>query len=285
MNLIFLSIFPELLRQSLSFGLLSKAEKNKIVNFNVMSPRDFALDQHKSVDDRPYGGGSGMLMLYPPMAAAIESIKKQYTNSYHIHFSPRGKKLTQKKLFELSKLDNICLVSSRYEGVDQRFINQYIDEEISLGDYVLMGGELPSLVFAEGLVRLLPGVLGNKTSILEESFDDTGLCEAPQFSRPANLDISPDLTKDKKSELGEESLNDVPKILLSGHHKNILQWKDNMRLLVSLFVRPDLLSDEHIYTLKSNIFLKWLNGQTCSELQSCGLPNRDFILKKISEFK
>ena len=218
------TIFPKELSISLSYGVVGNAINDNKIRIDYFDPRDHADNKHGSIDDKPYGGGPGMVMQANPV---LESIDQARDNSLDIpvfFLSPRGKTFDQNKAKELSKMDKIILVSSRYEGLDQRAIDQTDNhEEISLGDYILSGGEAACTVVIDSIARLIPGVLGDDESILEESFSD-GLLEYPHYTRP--------------SEVNGES---VPDILLSGDHKKIEQWRKIQSLKNTQMRRPDLI--------------------------------------------
>ena len=218
------TIFPKELSISLSYGVVGNAINDNKIRIDYFDPRDHADNKHGSIDDKPYGGGPGMVMQANPV---LESIDQARDNSLDIpvfFLSPRGKTFDQNKAAELSKMDKIILVSSRYEGLDQRAIDQTDNhEEISIGDYILSGGEAACTVVIDSIARLIPGVLGDDESILEESFSD-GLLEYPHYTRP--------------SEVNGES---VPDILLSGDHKKIEQWRKIQSLKNTQMRRPDLI--------------------------------------------
>ena len=184
-----LTIFPDIFNSYINESILKRAQDKKIVKFQIHNLRDWTKDNHKTVDDAPYGGGAGMLMKIEPLYLALRDIKKlnkkiKPAKRKIVLFSASGKKWNQKMASAYSKLDEVILVCGRYEGVDAR-IKKFVDEEISVGDYVLTGGELPALTMIDSVVRLLPGVLGNKQSIIEESHSEVGLAEYPQYTRPA----------------------------------------------------------------------------------------------------
>jgi len=212
-----LTIFPDIFGSYLNEGILKRAQTKKIVKFEIHNLRDWTDDKHKTVDDTPYGGGAGMLMKIEPLYQALSSIKKldkkiKPNKRKIILLSASGKKWDQSKAQKYSKLEEIIFVCGRYEGVDARITN-FIDEEISIGDYVLTGGELPALTIIDSITRLLPGVLGNKDSIIEESHSTDGLLEYPQYTRPEVFKV-----KNKKYS--------VPKVLISGDHKKIKEWQN-----------------------------------------------------------
>ena len=217
-----LTLFPEMF-EPLKHSILQRAVNEKYISINLVNIRDFSKDKHKKVDDTPYGGGAGMVMKADVVYDAYKSVKHE--NSRVIYLSPQGKKLNQKKVEELSKIENIILLCGHYEGVDQRVLDEIVDEEISIGDYVLTGGELPAMVLIDSVSRYVEGVL-NKESTKEESFSN-GLLEYSQYTRPEIF-------------LGKQ----VPEVLKSGNHKKIEEWRRNNSLLNTLKKRPDLLNEE-----------------------------------------
>ena len=227
MRIDIITLFPEMCEAVLSESIIGRARESKAVEINCHQLRNYAFDKHRRVDDAPYGGGKGMLMMAEPIALCFEDICKQTGNRPHFVFmSPQGKTLTQNRLKELSELDNICVLCGHYEGVDQRLIDEFVDEQISIGDYVLTGGELPALVFTDSLCRMLKGVLSDEECFERESHYN-GLLEYPQYTRPANW-------------RGRE----VPEVLLSGHHANIEKWKDQKAMENTLKNRPELLFED-----------------------------------------
>ncbi len=219
-----ITLFPEMVKQAAACGVTGKAIENKIVTLNVWNPRDYTQDRHKTVDDRPFGGGQGMVMKYQPLHDAVTAAKIDSHNDCKVvYLSPQGKPLTQALLSEVSQLSQLILVAGRYEGVDERFIQRDCDEEWSLGDYVISGGELAALIVIDAVTRLLPNVLGNEQSALQDSHSD-GLLDYPQFTRPEMVDE-----------------NAVPDVLLSGHHADIERWRMKQALGRTWQKRPDLL--------------------------------------------
>ena len=211
-----ITIFPGIFDSYLNESILKRAQNKKAAVFKVHNLRDWTSDKHKTVDDTPYGGGAGMLMKIEPLYKALEAIKKSSKKTDPkkrkiILTSASGKKWTQALAQKYAKLDEIVFICGRYEGVDAR-IKKFIDEEISVGDYVLTGGELPAMTMIDSITRLLPGVLGNEMSIVEESHSEAGLLEYAQYTRPEVF-----TAKDKKYA--------VPKVLLSGDHKKIQEWR------------------------------------------------------------
>ncbi len=215
-----LTIFPEIFPGFLGYSLTGRALKEGLWQLETVNIRDYAFDKHGSVDDTPCGGGAGMIMRPDVLGNAIEH---NYEGGKIIYMSPKGKPLTQAKVKELSKLENLTVICGRFEGIDERVIEEYGIEEISIGDYVLTGGEQAAMIMLDAVVRLLPGVLGNAASTENESFEDN-LLEYPQYTRPVSWK-------------GRE----VPEILMSGHHENIAKWQKQQALQITKQRRPDLL--------------------------------------------
>ncbi|CAL4322415.1 tRNA (guanine-N(1)-)-methyltransferase [Buchnera aphidicola (Chaetosiphella stipae setosa)] len=221
MNFKIITIFPEMFHAIENYGILSKAIKKKIINLIFFNIRNFSKEKNKKVDDRPYGGGEGMIMSFSPLKRAIVKAKKN-DNSLVIYLSPQGKKITYKKLKKLSKKKCIILICGRYQGIDQRIIDKYIDEEISIGDYILTGGELAAMVLIDGISRFVPGVIKKKISKNKDSFSQN-LLDHPHYTRPKKID-------------GMR----VPKILLSGNHKKIKKWRLKKSVQQTLLKKPEL---------------------------------------------
>jgi tRNA (guanine37-N1)-methyltransferase len=217
-----ITIFPEIFTSPLSASLLKKAQEKGIVTCTVHNLRDFAPGKHRTVDDAPYGGGQGMVMKPEPVVAAIEAVCQPLVAPWRVLLSPQGQPLTQAKVMTLAEKKNLVLVCGRYEGLDER-IRHFVDEEISLGDYVLSGGEIAALVIIDAVARLIPGVVGCQTSVEEESFSH-GLLEYPHYTRPEEF-------------RGRR----VPEVLLSGNHAEIARWRRMQSLLRTRRRRPDLL--------------------------------------------
>jgi tRNA (guanine37-N1)-methyltransferase len=222
------TLFPEMFDAITKYGITSRALQQGIYEMQFWNPRDFTTDNHKTVDDRPYGGGPGMVMLAEPLEKAIDAAKDKQVaeniESWVIHLSPAGKRLTHEKVMQLSKKQGLVLLTSRYEGVDQRLIDAEVDEELSIGDYVLSGGELPAMALIDAIVRQLPGSLGDSDSAIEDSFVD-GLLDCPHYTRPEQYNgVS------------------VPEVLTSGNHAKIKQWRLKMSLHRTRDQRPELLA-------------------------------------------
>ena len=218
-----LTLFPEMF-ENLKQSIIGRAIEKNIININLINIRDFCKDKHKKVDDTPYGGGAGMVMKPDVVYNAYNSIKDK--NAKVIYMSPQGKTLNQKKVEELSKEEHLVILCGHYEGIDQRVLDKIVDEEISIGDYVLTGGELPAMVLIDSVSRYVEGVL-KEDSIKEESFSN-GLLEYPQYTRPEVFE-------------GEK----VPEILLSGHHENISKWRKEKSLEITKKKRPELIKNKN----------------------------------------
>ena len=219
MNFDVLTLFPEMF-DSLKSSIIGRAQEKNLININLINIRDFSKDKHKKVDDTPYGGGAGMIMKPDVVYDAYDSIQDK--NAKVIYMSPQGQKLTQKKVCELANEKHLIILCGHYEGIDQRVIDEIVDEEISIGDYVLTGGELPAMVLIDAVSRYADGVI-TKESTVEESFTN-GLLEYPQYTRP-------EVFRGVR----------VPEILLSGHHENIEKWRKEKSLEITKLKRPDLL--------------------------------------------
>ncbi|RUO33094.1 tRNA (guanosine(37)-N1)-methyltransferase TrmD [Aliidiomarina soli] len=220
------SLFPDMFEAITSYGVTRRAVEQDLLSVETWNPRDFTHDKHRTVDDRPYGGGPGMLMMVEPLRAAIAAAKQGVGEGARvIYLSPQGRKLDQRGVLELSQYDKLVLVAGRYEGIDERVIESDIDEEWSIGDFVLSGGELPAMVMIDTLARQVPGVLGHQASAAEDSFVD-GLLDCPHYTRPEVLD-------------GKQ----VPSVLLSGNHEKIRQWRMQQALGRTWLRRPELLNN------------------------------------------
>lgn len=240
-----LTLFPDMMRQVLDESIIGRAQNSGILEINCINIRDFANNKHNSVDDYPYGGGFGMLMQAPPIYRAYESVAGE-DKPYTVYMSPQGKVLTQKKVIELSEKDHIVILCGHYEGVDERVLEEIVDEEISIGDYVLTGGELPAAVLVDSVARMVEGVLPQSESFTEESIY-SGLLEYPQYTRPPVF-------------MGKS----VPEVLMSGHHANIEKWKRKESLKRTYIKRPDLLEKADL-TDKDRKMLDEIIGELESE--------------------
>lgn len=224
MRIDILTLFPEMCNSVLSESIIGRARENGFVEINCVNIRDYTLDKHGRVDDAPYGGGTGMIMQTQPIYDCFQALcEKLGKRPKLIYMSPQGKVLDQQKVKELSEEQNIAILCGHYEGVDQRVIDEIVDEEISIGDYVLTGGELPALILADSISRMLPGVLANDDAFQQESHY-SHLLEYPQYTRPV-----------------EWRGREVPQVLLSGHHANIDKWRRQQSLERTYERRPDML--------------------------------------------
>ena len=223
MRICVISLFPEMYRALTECGVTGRAVKHKLLEVICVNPRDFAYDKHQKVDERPFGGGPGMLMMVQPLRDAILHAKKLLPEAKVIYMSPQGRVLNHQGCTELVQNKELIFVAGRYEGIDERIIETLIDEEWSIGDYVLSGGELPSMVMIDAISRLVPGVLGDELSAVEDSFAQ-GLLDCPQYTRPVEID----------------GLR-VPDVLLSGNHEEIRKWRLKQSLIRTCERRPDIL--------------------------------------------
>lgn len=243
MRIDIITLFPEMCEAVMSESIIGRARKKGIITVECHQLRDYAFDKHKRVDDTTYGGGMGMLMMAEPIALCFEDICRQTGSRPHfIYMSPKGRTLTQARLRELSELENITILCGHYEGVDQRVLDEYVDEEISIGDYVLTGGELPALVLADSLSRMVPGVLSDDLCFSDESHF-SGLLEYPQYTKPA---------------VWRE--HEVPSVLLSGHHLNIEKWRREKSIEETWRRRPEMLENASL-SEKDRKFLDSLKNQ------------------------
>ena len=220
-----ITLFPEMLSALTEYGVSGRAVKNDLLQVLTFNPREFTKDVHRTVDDRPYGGGPGMVMMLEPLRDAIEMARKEIADARVIYLSPQGKRLDQKAVVNLANEKNLILLSGRYEGIDERIINTEVDEEWSIGDYVVSGGELPAMVLIDAMVRTVPGVLGHEDSASEDSFFN-GILDYPHYTRP-----------EKVAGLA------VPEILLGGNHAEIGCWRMKQALGRTWQRRPDLLDN------------------------------------------
>ncbi len=245
MRIDLITLFPEVCEAYFSESIIGRARKSEAVEIECHQLRDFAFDKHRRVDDAPYGGGMGMLMMAEPIALCFENICEKLGERPHfIYMSPKGETLTQQKVKSLAENHkNICILCGHYEGVDQRVLDRYVDEEISVGDYVLTGGELPAMVLTDSLCRMLPGVLSSDECFELESHYG-GLLEYPQYTRP---------------EVWREE--GVPSVLLSGHHANIEKWRREEAIKITLERRPDILPQATLSKKEQKFLDELLKGQ------------------------
>jgi tRNA (guanine37-N1)-methyltransferase len=218
-----ITIFPEIFREVFEFGIIRRAVGAGLVQIAIHDLRDFTSDRHHMVDDRPFGGGAGMVMKPEPLFRAIEALAHQPPTPRVVLLSPQGRLFNQAAAEELARLERVLLVCGRYEGLDERVVEQLVDEELSIGDYVLSGGEIPAMVVVDAVTRLLPGALGCELSAVQDSFS-SGLLDYPHYTRPA-----------------EYRGMKVPDVLLSGHHQAIEKWRHEKALEKTRKHRPDLL--------------------------------------------
>jgi tRNA (guanine37-N1)-methyltransferase len=242
-----ITLFPEMFTALTQSGITRRAFEQKKCELALWNPRDFTTDRHRTVDDRPYGGGPGMVMLAKPLQAAILAAKERQAQlsaipSRVIYLSPQGKPLTHQRVMNFSQQSGLVLLCGRYEAVDQRLLDHYVDEEISLGDFVLSGGELPAMALMDAVIRQLPGVLHDDASAIEDSFVN-GLLDCPHYTRPEVFD---DQT--------------VPAVLLGGNHAEIEKWRRQKSLLASHQKRPDLIVQARAAGLLSKADEKFLSS-------------------------
>ncbi|MDR3349874.1 MAG: tRNA (guanosine(37)-N1)-methyltransferase TrmD [Acidaminococcales bacterium] len=221
MKILFITLFPDFINANFSYSMLGRAVKNRAIEVFFINPRDFAQDKHHTVDDAPFGGGAGMVLKAEPFIQAIGQAKRQLPAAPAVMLSPDGEIFSQNVAKNLARENALIFICGHYEGFDER-IKQFADFGVSLGDYILTGGELPAMAVSDAVCRLLPGVLGKPESAAAESFSD-GLLEYPQYTRPAHADFG-----------------DVPEVLLSGNHAEIARWRRKMALAKTRRLRPDL---------------------------------------------
>jgi len=242
-----ISLFPEMFRALTDYGVSGRAVKQGRVSVSCWNPRDFTHDNYQTVDDRPYGGGPGMLMKIQPLQDAIQAAKAAAGDGAKvIYLSPQGRKLDQQGVLELVRNDKLILVAGRYEGIDERLIEHEIDEEWSLGDFVLSGGELAAMTLMDAVIRLVPGVLGHEQSAQQDSFME-GLLDCPHYTRP---------------EVYEGQA--VPEVLLSGNHEKIRQWRLKQSLGRTWQRRPDLLDALELTNEQQRLLTEYLHEQNSS---------------------
>jgi tRNA (guanine37-N1)-methyltransferase len=247
-----LTLFPHMFSSPLRESILGKAIEKGLIQIRTINIRDFALDKHQVVDDTPYGGGQGMVMKVEPIARAIEWVKSQNPSAWRIYLTPQGKQFNQEVALDLSSRSHLIILCGRYEGVDERVKEFFVDEEISIGDYVLTGGELAAMVVIDAVSRLLPGVLGSDRSAAEDSFFNS-LLEYPQYTRPFDFRGSC-----------------VPEVLLSGNHSAISLWRRREALRRTLVRRPDLLAKANLSDEDKKLLEEILQENS---IDDCGLRN------------
>ena len=240
MKITLLTIFPDMCEQALSYSILGRARQMGLLDARAVDIRPYSAAKHKNTDDYPFGGGQGMLMTPQPIADAMKDVCGPDFRGLRVYMGPRGERFTQRVAEELAGYPELVLLCGHYEGVDQRALDRYIDREISIGDYILTGGELAALVVTDAVARLIPGVLGSAFSAADESFSAAGLLEYPQYTRPRVFE-------------GEE----VPAVLLNGNHAEIAAWRREQALLATARLRPDLLKTAQL-TEKEKAYLESL---------------------------
>ena len=246
------TLFPEMIQALTGQGVSGRAVKQEKVSVTCWNPRDYAYDNYQTVDDRPYGGGPGMLMKIQPLKDAIHAAKAAAGEGARvIYMSPQGRKLDQEGVLELAQHDKLILVAGRYEGIDERLIEAEIDEEWSVGDFVLSGGELPAMTLMDAVIRLVPGVLGHELSAQQDSFMD-GLLDCPHYTRPEVYE-------------GEA----VPEVLLSGNHERIRQWRLKQALGRTWQRRPDLLAELELTTEQRKLLTEYLDENAAEHSSDC----------------
>ncbi|NNM44081.1 MAG: tRNA (guanosine(37)-N1)-methyltransferase TrmD [Chlamydiae bacterium] len=219
-----LSLFPEYFAGPLDVSIVKRARENGLIDISLTNIRDFAEGKHKKVDDKPFGGGPGMVLMPEPVSKAIKSVRKE--NSYVVYLSPQGNVLTAAKCLELSRHEHVVLLCGHYEGVDDRVVQSHVDEEISIGDYVLTNGCIAAIVLLDAVIRFIPGVIGNEQGVLQDSFQN-GIFEAPQYTKPDDF----------------EGMR-VPQVLKTGNHALIKKWREEEALKKTCRVRRDLVDDQ-----------------------------------------
>ena len=237
-----ITLFPEIL-ETIKFGVLHRAVQRKVLDIFCINPRDYADDKNKTVDNSPFGGGPGMVMMAKPLDNAICAAKEKLTTAKVIYLSPQGRKFDQALAKKMASADDLIMICGRYDGIDQRIIDEHVDEEWSLGDFVISGGELAALVMIDAIARCIPGVVGDPGSVMEDSFYN-GLLKYPQYTRPENY-------KERK----------VPKVLLSGHHGDIAKWRQKHSLGVTWSKRPDLLDKKLLSAEAQTVLNEFIKEQ------------------------
>ena len=232
-----LTLFPEMVEQTLSHSIMGRAQKDGLISIKAVNIRDYTLNKQKHVDDYPYGGGAGMLMQGQPIYDAYQSIMPQAAGARVVYLTPQGRTFTQSIAEELAREESLVFLCGHYEGIDERLIEEIVTDELSIGDFVLTGGELAAAAVIDAVSRLTPGELEKEESFVDESFSD-GLLEYPQYTRPPVF-------------MGRE----VPEVLLSGHHENVAKWRREQALLRTAEKRPDLLA-KAVLTEKDRLFLR-----------------------------
>ena len=232
-----ITLFPDFIAQSAGLGVVGRAAERGLVTVHGWNPRDYAPGNYRRVDDRPFGGGPGMVMLIEPLQNTLEAVKAaDPAPARVIYLSPQGAPLTQAKVRELAAMQRLVLLCGRYEGIDERFLDAYVDEEISIGDYILSGGELGAAVIIDAVTRVQDGALGDELSAVQDSFEGDGMLDCPHYSQPAS-----------------HALGDVPDVLRSGNHAAIAAWRRQQSLLRTRARRPDLFDERALSKADSKL--------------------------------
>ena len=226
MNFKVITLFPEMILSLAQYGVVGRAFENKLATLEVFNPRDFSDDPNRRIDDRPYGGGPGMVMKFEPLQKTIQKARESSSNGPVVYLSAQGKPIHQSDIVRMSECEELILLAGRYEGIDERLIEAEVDKEVSVGDFVVSGGELPSMLLMDAVIRHLPGALGHEDSADQDSFID-GLLDCPHYTRPESIDG-----------------RNVPKVLLGGDHQAIQRWREKQSLGRTFQRRPDLI--EHL---------------------------------------
>lgn len=250
MRISVITLFPELVKSVVAEGVVGRAEKRGLVELNCVNPRDYTVDVHRTVDDRPYGGGPGMVMRPDCLLKSIRAERQRLGETKVIYLTPQGRPIKQEMLKSLSESGSVVLLCGRYEGVDERVIDLEVDEEWSLGDFVLSGGELAAMVIVDGVTRLLPEALGHDDSAVEDSFSD-GLLDHPHYTRPEKIE---DL--------------EVPEVLLSGNHQHIKKWRRKQALGRTHLRRPDVLQEKDLSEQDKVLLADFVKEIKTSEVKS-----------------
>ena len=243
MHIEIITIFPDMVLGLAKYGVVGRAIENKLIRLHAINPRDFSLDHHRRIDDRPYGGGPGVVMQFEPLQKAIQKATRNANKSRVIYLSAQGEPFAQNDVERLISYQNLVLVAGRYEGIDERLIEAEVDEEISIGDYVVSGGELPAMIMVDALVRQIPGVLGCDESAQQDSFVD-GLLDCPHYTRPESIE-------------GRH----VPKVLLQGDHQAIERWRKQQALGRTFQRRPDLMAKMKLSNELQALLEEYLQAQ------------------------
>ncbi|QJC35867.1 tRNA (guanosine(37)-N1)-methyltransferase TrmD [Enterobacteriaceae endosymbiont of Donacia sparganii] len=242
-----ISLFPEMFKTVIKYGIINKSIKKKLLKISFWNPRDFTKNKNRKVDSKIYGGGGGVILKAEPLIKSIFKVKLEMKDNVKvIYLSPQGKKINISYIKKLLLYDKIILLCGRYKGIDERVINNYIDEEVSIGDYILSGGELPAMILIDILIRHIPGVLNTISSNNTDSFFNNGLLGSPNYTRPRVL-----------KELGKKN---VPSILLSGNHKKIKEWRLQQSLGITWLKRPDLFKKKKLTEKEKILFNKFKNS-------------------------